>query len=614
MGQPCGPAHALVRIAATTAALLLPGAAHAQLLSPGELARAHADLGSDADCTKCHASGRRVAENLCNDCHDDIGQQRRTGAGLHGTRFKQDGCGHCHVEHRGRSHELIRWPGGSRDGFTHEMTGFELHGGHAGVACGECHTRKNRRGVASFLEPPATCQGCHKDEDVHEGRFGRDCAKCHNDERWKGIDPEHVDHDLTRFALKGEHKKVECDGCHGDPPRYRDLEFSTCESCHEDPHKGRLGEQCASCHAESAWDDLHMARTLHPGLRITGGHTRVACNACHDQGLLRPPTEGNACVDCHQPVHEARFGNRCERCHKRVRWLGLPVALGRKVHHLTAFGLSGQHEQVACEACHKPDMPRAERYRGLAFEQCRDCHADAHGGKLSRFVDGDCGSCHDTFGFRPTLFSVEQHQVARFALIGRHVAVPCAGCHTSEPPRLDWTVANHACADCHENPHGDQFAREMAAGGCASCHSPVAWNAPKIDHSIWPLTGAHELAPCAACHDATAEDRKAGRGPSYRGAPRQCHQCHEDSHLGQFRLSDPVRACDHCHTPTQFAIEHFDHEDKAGYALEGKHADLPCADCHPPATLDSGLETARYRLGYRACVDCHADPHAGAQP
>ena len=171
--------------------------------------------------------------------------------------------------------------------------------------------------------------------------------------------------------------------------------------------------------------------------------------------------------------------------------------------------------------------------------------------------------------------------------------------------RVQWHLAQRACADCHENPHGDQFAREMAEGGCAHCHSPNAWNLPTVDHSTWPLTGAHAEAQCAACHNTASGQGKA----AYRGVPRACEGCHDDPHAGQFRLEAPLRACTDCHDTRSFHIAQFDHQKLTGYALEGKHQKVQCDGCHKPETLRNGASAVRYRLTYRACSDCHQNPH-----
>ena len=591
--------------------------AQAQLLSPGDLSKVHKELDSDRKCTLCHGSGAgggRTMDNLCTDCHTDIGTQRQRNEGLHSTEFKGN-CGHCHVEHRGRNHDLVRWPGGSQESFDHKITGFTLDGAHADATCRDCHNRKRSTGSPTFLGLNSSCASCHKKDDAHDGRFGENCQTCHNSTDWNQASVEDLNHDLTRFPLKGSHMEVKCAECHGEPPKYTGLDFDSCNDCHEDPHQGRLGEECARCHQEKAWNSLVMLRSEHPGIAITAGHAKAQCRDCHDQGNMRPPRVGSRCVDCHNPVHDADFGNNCKQCHADIRWLGLPDQVGRNAHGRTPFPLEGQHQTVGCAECHTPSLPQAQRYRGLQFEQCRDCHEDVHGGKLSRFGNGDCATCHAVQGFRPTLFGPQGHAETAFPLEGRHAAVPCFACHTGEPPRYDWSVQKQECIDCHENPHGNQFAQEMAQGGCAHCHSPVDWHQPKIDHSIWPLTGAHELTACASCHGDAAEGAERGRvdAARYRGLPRECEGCHRDPHLGQFVLTAPERTCNECHNTTEFLLPDFDHAQTVEYPLVGKHAQLECNECHEETTLRNGDKTTRYRLGYRDCRSCHADPHGSPQ-
>jgi len=114
---------------------------------------------------------------------------------------------------------------------------------------------------------------------------------------------------------------------------------------------------------------------------------------------------------------------------------------------------------------------------------------------------------------------------------------------------------------------------------------------------------------CDQCHTPTEADRLAGNGPSYREAPRECEGCHADVHLGQFQLSDPERPCASCHDAARFELPRFDHEKSAGYALAGKHAQVPCSACHPTSELSDGQVTRLWRLPYSECRDCHEDPH-----
>ena len=132
---------------------------------------------------------------------------------------------------------------------------------------------------------------------------------------------------------------------------------------------------------------------------------------------------------------------------------------------------------------------------------------------------------------------------------------------------------------------------------------------PRILHESWPLSGKHRGLDCNQCHDATEADQQAGTGPSYHLAPRECEGCHTDVHLGQFQRSQPERGCADCHTAHTFQLPNYDHEQGAGYVLDGKHTELRCEQCHSQATLEGGQSTTLWRLPYDDCKDCHADPH-----
>jgi hypothetical protein len=537
-------------------------------------------------------------------CHEDVARTVKQKTGLHGNAFLGKPCGSCHVDHRGREHELVRWDAAS---FDHDQAGWPLEGAHARQDCAKCHTSKNARGEDTYIGLGTTCVGCH--EDKHEGRFGLACQTCHDEVSWKNLDLDPFDHDLARYPLRGKHEEVACAKCHGQPAKYRPLPFEACGDCHEDPHRERFGNECESCHTLESWKSSSMPRARHPGVSLAGGHQRVECKSCHDRGNLLLPSRGTRCESCHEPIHEAKFGDDCARCHAQVRWLGLPEALGRRVHKDTNYPLTGQHKQTPCESCHSEKLPVAKRYRQLEFDDCKDCHRDVHQGQFADRDDGKCESCHSLSGFTPTSFGFEEHQTSEFPLSGAHDAAPCGTCHTGKAPRLDWQLKQRACAECHDNPHGTRFEREMQAEGCAGCHSAVAWDVPKIEHDTWPLQGRHESVRCDQCHAATEADQKAGAGPSYKLAPRECEGCHTDVHLGQFRLSEPKKTCGDCHDARSFKLPDFDHQESTGYALDGKHGKVGCPACHAPTQLADGQSTPLWRLPYEECRDCHKNPH-----
>jgi len=86
-----------------------------------------------------------------------------------------------------------------------------------------------------------------------------------------------------------------------------------------------------------------------------------------------------------------------------------------------------------------------------------------------------------------------------------------------------------ACADCHETPHGTQFAAWDARGGCAACHDVEAFvPATRFDHNTaasFSLRGAHDRVPCARCHVARSAGA-AGEVVLYRPLSGECESCH----------------------------------------------------------------------------------------
>jgi len=590
-------------------AIALARVAAAQLLSPGALSRAHSSLEGDTHCSDCHSSGKRVDQAACLKCHGDLGARIAAGQGLHGLQYRSQPCEKCHVEHLGVGTSQINWPGGDPSKLDHAQTGWPLQGAHKTTTCNKCHGKVNARGAPTFLGLSRACTPCHKDQ--HDGRFGSICTTCHDETAWGNLRLQGFNHDQARFPLHGAHATVQCAKCHFDPPKYVGLKFALCTDCHQDPHSGRLGVGCTDCHEETRWKPVSFTRTgtRHPGVSLAGGHAGVACVACHDRGNLVSPSKGSECSSCHRPVHKAPFGQACASCHSSIQWLGLPRSVGLAAHPRTVYPLTGRHADVACARCHRPQLPEEDRYRKLAFTRCGDCHQDQHRGEFASADRGECKPCHATSGFRPTLFGVDLHASTAFPLIGKHLATPCSACHTTARPRVDLHVAKQACADCHANPHGDQFAKEMAQGGCAHCHDARGWDLPKIDHSTWPLTGAHATAVCDSCHHPTPEDRKAGHGASYRGIPRNCGGCHDDAHLGQFRLARPVLECGRCHTTKTFKIPNFDHETVTGWALTGAHERTRCTACHPMANVGGDRPVVRWRGPSTECKFCHANPH-----
>ncbi len=97
-----GPTSA-VRTAGVTWALLVlsflvaPRAAAqlGQLISPGPLTKAHANLEGIANCNKCHEEGKKVSAARCLACHQAVAERIAAKKGVH--RNAGNDCVPCHV-------------------------------------------------------------------------------------------------------------------------------------------------------------------------------------------------------------------------------------------------------------------------------------------------------------------------------------------------------------------------------------------------------------------------------------------------------------------------------------------------------------------------------------
>lgn len=116
-------------------------------------------------CEECHLSAVFEEASLeCNDCHaDDDVHERNLGPR----------CEMCH-----NPNAWTLWE------FDHDkQTDFVLDGKHEGLVCKACHTQP----VKKKVEQSTSCNACHRDDDIHEGRFGRFCERCHNTESFDSV-------------------------------------------------------------------------------------------------------------------------------------------------------------------------------------------------------------------------------------------------------------------------------------------------------------------------------------------------------------------------------------------------------------------------------------------
>jgi len=139
-------------------------------------------------------------------------------------------------------------------------------------------------------------------------------------------------------------------------------------------------------------------------------------------------------------------------------------------HFSTGFPLTGVHEQVTCENCHKRGV-----FKG---------------------TPNTCVGCHDG--------------VAARGKSSNHVpsSVQCDDCHTTvawTPAGFDHGNAGDNCASCHNGSYatGKSATHIQTTGQCGVCHTTTAWRPAQFDHS--GVTGS-----CSSCHNGTAA---AGKSP-----------------------------------------------------------------------------------------------------
>jgi hypothetical protein len=82
-------------------------------------------------------------------------------------------CGTCHNPNGWRLWE-----------FDHNtQTGFSLEGAHASLVCEDCH----QSAMGKEVRKSTNCAACHDQDDAHNGRFGRQCERCHTVNSFKVI-------------------------------------------------------------------------------------------------------------------------------------------------------------------------------------------------------------------------------------------------------------------------------------------------------------------------------------------------------------------------------------------------------------------------------------------
>jgi hypothetical protein len=347
-----------------------------------------------------------------------------------------------------------------------------------------------------------------------------------------------------------------CDSCH---LVFDGVPDEKCLSCHSDL-QGRIeggvgwhaevkGRPCIECHSDHRGLDASLTNVealsafdhALTGFPLTGSHGKPTCNECHTEPIGKM---AGACSGCHEDAHSSALGPNCGACHEPQAW-----TQGLKTLTAHTLSMEGSHGSQQCDDCHT----HGANLEGAVV--CGDCHSEAHGGTTS-----GCERCHEVTGWKPAEFD---HGPCTCAFPGKHQTAACLDCHED----FNWADTPTTCAGCHigNRPHDD-------LGACSTCHTATSWKENLFDHNrntSFKIVGAHEEVSCSQCH---------GNEGKFGGQKTACTSCHQA--LGD-RVHGNFGPCETCHGVAGFVPSTFDHA-STGFALNGRHLDLGCPDCHRP--------------------------------
>jgi len=455
--------------------------------------------------------------------------------------------------------------------------------------CEKCHKSFNKIGQNKL------CMSCHDHANIKKdiakgtGYHGRiknianvECNTCHTDHRGRGASivsliPGTFNHDKTDFRLKGKHTGLECKTCHKPGSEYHEAD-KQCVACHKkvEPHKGKLGKQCGSCHAEKRWNIIRYDHTKHTKFKLRGKHKKVNCDVCHINNKYKKTPKN--CYACHyvNDIHNGKQGKKCGSCHSEKSWKNVKFD-----HKKTKFPLKWNHLDLSCVSCHV-----AGSYEKKLKTSCVSCHKqdDTHKGRYGK----KCSACHTEKAWKSVTF--RHNRDTKFRLKGLHKKLACDDCHRSSLKDLK---KKGQCYNCHKST---DVHKGKQGRNCGQCHTEEGWNKKlAFDHGLtaFPLMGQHAVLVCEECH----VDKE------FKNTTAECSACHkkDDVHSRKFG-----GRCGLCHNPNDWKLWAFDHTRQTDFILDGAHEDLACSHCH---TRSSDLDV----VVSKTCEGCHRndDVHRG---
>lgn len=220
-----------------------------RLVSPGELARAHASLTNN--CAACHTAVSGVDDVKCIACHaNNESLLQRKPTAFHASIGN---CRVCHIEHQGADARLtvmdhtrlaeigLRLLEKSASDSEQRQVGEQL------ITWMSLHEKES--GVANHPQITAkemilNCWNCHATIDRHNQLFGRDCAACHSTGEWR----------IAEFRHPSP-RSIDCAQCHKAPPSHYMEHFRMISQRVAGEEHAQVNE-CYRCHQTTSWNDI----------------------------------------------------------------------------------------------------------------------------------------------------------------------------------------------------------------------------------------------------------------------------------------------------------------------------------------------------------------------
>jgi len=182
--------------------------------------------------------------------------------------------------------------------------------------------------------------------------------------------------------------------------------------------------------------------------------------------------------------------------------------------------------------------------------------------------------------------------VTRAALVTLAIALSALGFSASvavlpaaaAPPGVGLT---RKPATAPDTPTVTATAGAHAATRCGACHRVEGWEKVRFNHDPtgFPLRGAHTAVVCGQCHGKRFDTPVADT----------CGGCHRDRHGGEFGLH-----CEGCHDENSWRpLFQADAHRRTNFPLVGKHALIPCQECH------GNLRDRSFARAASRCDACH---------